>query len=118
MKASRKFKTVNITQTDGNAFEREISRQVMELGVLESLILEYEYGKGKLQHVHVIPGSFELNDEASGQFKAGYELNEFSLCAAIDYTATENMIVHFKIDTTIGEITLTGEQRNERFDEL
>lgn len=118
MKVSRKFKAENIIKADGNTLEQEISRQVIEQGTLESLILEYEYGKGKLQHVHVIAGSFALSNETSGVFKAGYELNEFSMCAAIDYTATETMTIRFESDKTSGEVTLTGEQRNERFDEL
>jgi len=118
MKASKKFIVENELIMNPDTLQQQLSRLITEKGILEGLILEYEYGKGKLQHAHIIPDSFILNDETSGQFKAGYELNEFSLCAAIDYTAKDAMTIQFKIDQIGQEITLTGEQRNERFDEL
>jgi len=93
-----------------------LEQQINSSPALESLVLEYEYGNGKLQLVKIVPGSLVLESDTEGKFEAGYELNEFSLCAAIDYTATHRMVVKFSINEQT--VVLTGEDRRERSDEI
>lgn len=95
-----------------------LEQEIANSGKLDALILEYEYGNGKLQHVHIIPETLKFNSDTEGRFNAGYELNEYSLCAAIDYTATNDMVIDFKINKFNNEIILTGEDRLERLDEI
>ncbi|MES2454552.1 MAG: hypothetical protein V4594_03385 [Bacteroidota bacterium] len=96
--------------------EAWLEQQINSSPALASLILEYEYGNGKLQLVKIVSGSLVLENDTQGHFEVGYELNEFSLCAAIDYTATHRMVVKFSINEQT--VVLTGEDRRERSDEI
>lgn len=81
--------------------------------VLYTLMLDYEYGKGNLQNVTLSPGSLVFTSKDTGTLKVNYDINEFSVCAALDYTGAYSMILNFKIDQNTGEISLTGEERYE-----
>jgi hypothetical protein len=81
--------------------------------VLYTLMLDYEYGKGNLQNVTLSPGSLVFTSKNTGTLKVNYDINEFSVCAALDYTGAYSMILNFKIDQNTGEISLTGEERYE-----
>lgn len=117
MIATKSFSpTLSFLQKDEASWDN-FNSELLNSGVLESLILEYEYGNGKLQHIHLAPDTLIFHDEKNGQFQVGYELSEYSLCAAIDYTTTYHMFVSFS-KTENDEIVLTGEERNERSDEL
>ncbi|HKG04998.1 MAG TPA: hypothetical protein VKB19_00995 [Pedobacter sp.] len=120
MKAQKRFPADQTLTGNYNQDEMAqwITAEVTKSGALEGLILEYEYGKGKLQQVQMVPESLSFKDETSGSFKASYELNEFSLCAAIDYTASNYMIIDFELDKAKNEITLNGEEIRERSDEI
>jgi len=95
-----------------------LESHINETGELDKLILEYEYGKGKIENVRVLKDSLSSNANLNGKFKAAYQLSEYSICAAIDYTDDHTMDIDFSIDKTTNELTLTGETRYERFDEL
>ena len=91
---------------------------INETGELDKLILEYEYGKGKIENVKVLEGSLSSDSNLKGKFKATYQISEYSICAAIDYTDDHTMDIDFAVDKTTNELTLTGETRYERYDEL
>lgn len=81
--------------------------------VLYTLILDYEYGKGNLQNVTLSPGSLVFTSEDTGTLKVNYDINEFSVCSAFDYTGAYAMLLNFKLDKHTGEVSLTGEERYE-----
>ena len=101
-----------------SAFSRaEAIEQVMATlagsKVLYTLILHYEYGKGNLQNVNLIGNSLQFETDTSGTIQVGYDINEFSVCAALDFTGEYQMTVQFKIDVDNQALTLTGEERYE-----
>jgi hypothetical protein len=81
--------------------------------VLYTLILDYEYGKGNLQNVALIKDSIVFTSEGTGTLRVSYDINEFSVCAALDYTGAYTMLLHFKLNAITREISLTGEERYE-----
>ena len=80
---------------------------------LYTLMLDYEYGKGNLQNVTLSPNSLVFTSEYSGTLKVNYDINEFSVCSALDYTGAYTMPLNFKLNQQTGEISLTGEERYE-----
>lgn len=108
----------NTENTKNESFRQLLESHINESGELDKLILEYEYGKGKIENVKVLKGSLSSDSNLKGKFKAAYQLSEYSICAAIDYTDDHTMDIDFSIDKTTNELTLTGETRYERFDEL
>ncbi|MEJ7557678.1 MAG: hypothetical protein WKF66_05170 [Pedobacter sp.] len=81
--------------------------------VLYTLILDYEYGKGNLSNVKLIENSLVMNSEATGSFRVSYDINEFSVCSALDYTGVYSMLLNFVLNWESAEIVLTGEDRYE-----
>lgn len=108
------IETANGTESLNHLLEVLIN----ESGELDKLILEYEYGKGKIENVKVLKDSLSSDANLKGKFKAVYQISEYSICAAIDYTDDHTMDIDFAIDKTSNELILTGETRYERFDEL
>lgn len=116
------------TKIDASAFydTEENHKQLIHLlhhhicktGELEKLILDYEYGKGKIENIGILKDSLVSDHNLTGKFKAGYQISEFSMCAAIDYTDDHAMDIDFVIDKVTNELILTGETRYERLDEL
>jgi hypothetical protein len=117
MIVTRRFRSDLALEQENKFFLRDLEKELLSNGILQDLILEYEYGKGKLQHIHIIPGTLTFQNKDNGQLSAGYELNEYSLCAAIDYTASHQMWIKVAIENQ-NEFVLTGEMRYERSDEL
>ncbi|TDQ11391.1 hypothetical protein [Pedobacter metabolipauper] len=95
-----------------------LKKEIDQSGALEKLILDYEYGKGKIQNVSIIPDTIMFTEKGRGRFKAGYDINEYSLCAAIDYIGENKMDITFDIDDKKNQLFLSGENRIERVDEL
>lgn len=95
-----------------------LEHHINKTGELEQLILDYEYGKGKIENIEIIKDTLGSDDNLKGKFKAGYQISEFSMCAAIDYTDNHAMDIDFEIDKTANELILTGETRYERSDEI
>ena len=81
--------------------------------VMYTLILHYEYGKGNLQNVNLIGDSLKFETDTLGTIEVGYDINEFSVCAALDFTGEYRMTVKFKIDIDNKLLILTGEERYE-----
>lgn len=116
------------TKIDASAFydTEENPKQLIHLlhhhicktGELEKLILDYEYGKGKIENIGILKDSLVSDHNLKGKFKAEYQISEFSMCAAIDYTDDHAMDIDFAIDKDTNELILTGETRYERSDEL
>ena len=116
------------TKIDASAFydTKENNKQLVHLlehhicktGELEKLILDYEYGKGKIENIEILKNTLVSDYSLKGKFKAGYQISEFSMCAAIDYTDNHAMDIDFVIDKITNELILTGETRYERSDEL
>ena len=79
--------------------------------VLYTLMLDYEYGKGNLQNVTLSKDSLVFQSESTGELKVNYDINEFSVCAALDYTGAYTMLLSFRLDTEESEVSLTGEER-------
>ena len=81
--------------------------------VLYTLMLDYEYGKGNLQNVTLSNDSLVFKSKNTGELKVNYDINEFSVCAALDYTGAYTMLLKFELDPEKGEVSLTGEERYE-----
>ncbi|MES2830020.1 MAG: hypothetical protein V4687_17820 [Bacteroidota bacterium] len=96
----------------------QLEAAILNSGILYSIILEYEYGKGNLQDVRQVTNSLTFNGTHTGMLMVSYAINEFSMCAAIDYTERFVMKIEFKINLFQTEITFSGEQRYERNDEF
>lgn len=86
---------------------------LIESKLLYTLILHYEYGKGNIQNVQLIKDSINFETDSSGTLAVGYDINEFSVCAAIDYTGQYKMLLHFVLDPLNLSLLLTGEERYE-----
>ncbi|WP_214226273.1 hypothetical protein [Pedobacter sp. B4-66] len=95
-----------------------LEHHINKTGELEKLILDYEYGKGKIDNIEILKDTLVSNENLIGKFKAGYHISEYSICAAIDYTDVHSMDIDFAIDKDTNELILTGETRYERFDEI
>jgi hypothetical protein len=54
-----------------------------------------------------------MNSETTGSLSVSYDISEFSVCSALDYTGTYKMLLNFKLDLERGEVILTGEERYE-----
>lgn len=81
--------------------------------ILYTLMLDYEYGKGNLQNVTLSKDSLVFHSENTGELKVNYDINEFSVCSALDYTGAYTMLLNFELDQESGELSLTGEERYE-----
>ncbi|MHA4895312.1 hypothetical protein ACXZ1K_11205 [Pedobacter sp. PWIIR3] len=108
----------NSLQCTNSIDRRKFITEVEATRLFYSLILDYEYGKGNLQNVKPDVDSLIITNNLEGSLLVGYDINEFSLCAAIDYTAAFAMKIDFKIDFRLGKIIFTGEERYERNDEF
>jgi hypothetical protein len=116
------------TKIEASVFDdsKENTKQLIQLlehhicktGELERLILNYEYGKGKIENIGILKDTLVSDENLKGKFKAGYQISEFSMCAAIDYTDNHSMDIDFAIDKNTNELILTGETRYERSDEI
>lgn len=92
--------------------------EIEEKKLLYKLLLIYEYGKGNLNNISLISDSLSFTTALKGYFKTGYDISEFSLCAAIDYTAQYDMRIDFEVNPAKAELLLSGEDIRERFDEI
>jgi hypothetical protein len=97
--------------TDPEQMPKQLEDILSESKVLYTIILNYEYGKGNLQNVKMVKDSLVFKAENSGIVEVSYDINEFSVCAAIDFTGAHNMTLSFELDFSQGEISLTGEER-------
>lgn len=102
--------------TNNTLLIQYVKNQLAKTEELEKLIIDYEYGKGRIQEIKIIKDSFIVTGKLKGSFKCSYEINEYSLCAAIDYTTTYSMTIDFEI--VDNDLILSGEQRYERSDEI
>ncbi|MGY4385017.1 hypothetical protein ACVWYN_002053 [Pedobacter sp. UYP24] len=101
-----------------NLVKQDFLKEIFVSGVFYTLLLDYEYGKGNLQNISAKSNSIEFTSSTAGFLYLGYDINEFSMCAAIDYTTEYTMKIDFKIDYDTNKIIFTGEERYERQDEL
>lgn len=106
------------TKENNKQFIQLLEHHINKTGELDELILDYEYGKGKIENVEILKDTLISDENLKGKFKACYQISEFSMCAAIDYTDTHTMDIDFAIDKDTNELILTGETRYERFDEI
>ncbi|MBC7567873.1 MAG: hypothetical protein H7223_13015 [Pedobacter sp.] len=97
----------------GNLDSKKLEAILLESKVLYTLMLDYEYGKGNLQNVELVDDSLIFTSAHAGILKVSYDINEFSICSALDYTGAYKMLLNFQIDVQTGEISLTGEERFE-----
>jgi hypothetical protein len=98
---------------DDKTGAQQLEEQLANSKVLYTLILDYEYGKGNLQNVALERNSLCFTTANTGTMKVTYDINEFSVCSALDYTGAYSMILNFNLDTATNEISLTGEERYE-----
>jgi len=98
---------------DDKTGAQQLEEQLANSKVLYTLILDYEYGKGNLQNVALERNSLCFITANTGTVKVTYDINEFSVCSALDYTGAYSMILNFNLDTATNEISLTGEERYE-----
>jgi hypothetical protein len=104
--------SMNAMHTSDNA-SKHLESILLGSKVLYTLMLDYEYGKGNLQNVALIEDSLIASTDSTGTFKLSYDINEFSVCAALDYTGAYTMVVNYKLNLDAGELVLTGEDRYE-----
>ena len=97
--------------TDSEQTPKQLEHILSESKILYTIILNYEYGKGNLQNVKLLQDSLVFKSENSGVLSVSYDINEFSVCAAIDFTGAYRMTLDFELDLSQGEISLTGEER-------
>ncbi|MFP5080167.1 hypothetical protein [Pedobacter sp. JCM 36344] len=98
---------------EGNLDSKKLEAILSDSKVLYTLILDYEYGKGNLQNVELVDDSLIFTSAYGGILKVSYDINEFSVCSALDYTGEYKMLLNFQIDVQTGGISLTGEERYE-----
>lgn len=104
--------TLNSNSSRAEAIE-QVTATLAGSKVLYTLILHYEYGKGNLQNVNLIGDSLKFDTDTLGTIEVGYDINEFSVCAALDFTGEYRMTVQFKIDVDNQVLAITGEERYE-----
>jgi hypothetical protein len=97
--------------SDKEQLSKQLADILSESKILYTIILNYEYGKGNLQNVKLVKDSIVFNSGNSGVLRVSYDINEFSVCAAIDFTGAYSMILSFSLDLSQGEIRITGEER-------
>ena len=92
---------------------QQLEAILLASNVLYTLMLDYEYGKGNLHNVKLIENSLVMSSETTGTVNVSYDISEFSVCSALDYTGAYTMRLDFKLDLKSGEVILTGEERYE-----
>ncbi|WP_442588018.1 hypothetical protein ACSBL2_18400 [Pedobacter sp. AW31-3R] len=101
--------------TQDKAFKYELLiREVEEASLQIAYMLQLYYSREKVSGVHVIPGSVKFEHLLNIRLKAGYRIEEFNACSAIDTLNQEQMILHIDCDIECKALHLSGEYWPER----
>lgn len=89
-------------------------REVEEASVQIAYMLQLYYSREKVSGVHVVPGSVEFEHLLNIRLKAGYRIEEFNACSAIDTLKEEQMTLRIDCDIESKVLHLSGEYWPER----
>lgn len=79
-----------------------------------ALMVQGYHSREKVRHVNFIADSLKLEAGGKGSLIASYQLEEFSVCAAIDDTAMESMSLTFSMMDDNKTIKVSGVYIPER----
>lgn len=79
---------------------------------IEKLLFKYDYDTGSIQSVEII--DVDISKDGNGFLFVEYEVYYYFGCDDFDRTDEEDMQINISINFRNGEITITGEEEQER----
>jgi hypothetical protein len=81
-------------------------------GNIEQLLFNYDYGHGTIQNVEITDG--EVSKDGKGVLNVEFEVDYYFGCDDYNRTDEDNMQIGVSINFKNGEITIIGEEEQER----
>ena len=81
-------------------------------GNIEQLLFNYDYGHGTIQNVEITDG--EVSKDGKGVLNVEFEVYYYFGCDDYNRTDEDNMQIGVSINFKNGEITIIGEEEQER----